>query len=279
MVIIERSIEVNVPVSLAYRELSQFEEFPRFMKGVHSVHQLDAAHLHWRAERGGKEMEWDAEITEHIPEQRIAWRNTNGPRSEGRVLFEALEPEKTRICLSMETDEESMDKPGGQNAYLPHDEGDLARFKKMIESKVRADGQRETTVSPGEAPLNKIGRARAGALAAAPQAWVPTVDLVQDAGQIYISVDLPGVSKQDVHIEVARGQLTIEGDRRRTYGAELEEQVLGECKYGRIFRAITLPAGVDSQSGVARMQDGVLEVTFKIASAPDLARRLEIQEE
>lgn len=130
---VEQSIEVNVPVSMVFNQLAQFEEFPRFMKGVHSVHQLDDTHLHWCAEKGGKEMEWDAEITELIPEQRIAWRNTNGPRNEGSVTFEALGPDKTRLSLSMDADEAILKHPEKRDSHIPEEDEDLARFKKMIE--------------------------------------------------------------------------------------------------------------------------------------------------
>lgn len=77
---IEESIEVNVPVSTVYNQWTQFEDFPKFMKGVLEVRQLDDTHLHWRAEVAGKEEEWDAEITEQIPDKRIAWRSTSGDR-------------------------------------------------------------------------------------------------------------------------------------------------------------------------------------------------------
>lgn len=277
MAIIERSIEINVPLSLAYSELSQFEAFPRFMKGVHSVHQLDDAHLHWRAERGGREMEWDAEITEHIPEQCIAWRNTSGPRSEGRVLFEAVDPGKTRIYLSMESEETSREIRTGTKNYVAQDEGDLARFKKMIESKVRATEQRDPGAADDAIPPEINSRVRSGSAASTPQPWVPPVDIVQNAGQLIIFADLPGVSKQDVQIEVAHGQLTIEGNRLSEPKPAPQVQSHGERKFGRFFREIVLPAGVDSQSGKARLKEGVLEITFEIASAPDLARRLEIQ--
>lgn len=277
MVTIERSIEVNVPVSQAYGELRQFEEFPRFMKGVHSVHQLDEAHLHWRAERGGREMEWDAEIIEHVPEQCIAWRNTSGPRSEGRVLLESVEPGKTRISLFMESEEVSMDKRAGQDAYAPQDEGDLARFKKMIENKARANGQRDAIAAHDDERPESASRERAGSPAASLQAWMPPVDIVENAGQLLISADLPGVNKQDVQIEIAHGQLTIEGSRRNNRGAGPQAKPHGERKFGRFLRAIALPAGVDALSGEATLQDGVLEITFRIAAGPDLARRLEIR--
>ncbi len=61
---IEKSIEVNVSVRTAYNQWTQFEEFPHFMEGIVEVRQLDDKHLHWRANVGGTEKAWDAEITE-----------------------------------------------------------------------------------------------------------------------------------------------------------------------------------------------------------------------
>jgi uncharacterized membrane protein len=69
---IEESVEIDVPVGTAYNQWTQFEEFPKFMKGVREVRQLDPTHLHWRAVVGGIEQEWDSEITEQIPDTRIA---------------------------------------------------------------------------------------------------------------------------------------------------------------------------------------------------------------
>ncbi|MBI1890087.1 MAG: Hsp20 family protein [Burkholderiales bacterium] len=140
---VEQSIEVNVPVRTAYNQLTQFEEFPRFMEGVHSVRQIDDAHLHWHAEKGGRNMEWDAEIMRQIPDQCIAWRNTSGPKNEGEVRFESIGREKTRITLTMEADDVLLKHPGeiGDAALKP--DQDLARFKKMIESQTQAtDGWR-----------------------------------------------------------------------------------------------------------------------------------------
>ncbi len=131
---IEQSIEVNAPVDAVYQQLTQFKEFPRFMMGVHSVHSLDDTHLHWRAEKGGKELEWDTEITEQIPGKCIAWRNTNGPKNEAKLIFEALGPDKTRISISMEADDASLRHPEFEGGRTPLPEADLVRFKKMIEN-------------------------------------------------------------------------------------------------------------------------------------------------
>src|ERR1044071_4276288 len=87
---VEQSVEVDVPLRTAYNQWTQFEDFPRFMEGVREVRQTDDSHLHWRAQIGGKEVQWDAEITDQTPDQRIAWRSTSGPRNDGAVSFHPL---------------------------------------------------------------------------------------------------------------------------------------------------------------------------------------------
>jgi uncharacterized membrane protein len=99
---VEESIEVNVPVSTAYNQWTQFTEFPRFMKDVREVRQIDPTHLHWRAVVGGKEEEWDSEITEQIPDERIAWRSTTGPKNAGAVTFHKISDSTSRIMLQMD---------------------------------------------------------------------------------------------------------------------------------------------------------------------------------
>jgi uncharacterized membrane protein len=97
MASVSESIEVEVPVSVAYNQWTQFEEFPSFMEGVESVRQLDDTHLHWVAEIGGKRHEWDAEITHQEPDRRIAWRAQEGKYNSGNVTFEPLTGDQTRI--------------------------------------------------------------------------------------------------------------------------------------------------------------------------------------
>ena len=78
MTTIEQSIDLDVPVRAAYDQWTQFEEFPKFMKGVEEIRQLDDRHLHWVAELGGSRHEWVAEISEQLPDERVAWRYTDG---------------------------------------------------------------------------------------------------------------------------------------------------------------------------------------------------------
>jgi len=98
---IERFIEVERPLSSVYNQWTQFEEFPRFMKGVKDVRQLDDTHVHWRAEMWGKVEEWDAEITEQDPDTRISWKSISGPFNAGTVRFEALGTDRTCVRLAM----------------------------------------------------------------------------------------------------------------------------------------------------------------------------------
>ena len=134
---IEKSIDVNVPVRMAYNQWTQFEEFPRFMEGIEEVHQLDDKHLHWRAEVSGKSKEWDSEIIEQIPDERIMWRSTSGAKNAGTVSFIPVAPHTTRVKVELVFDpvgllENVGDMLGMDDARV---EGDLERFKEYIESR------------------------------------------------------------------------------------------------------------------------------------------------
>ena len=134
---IEKSIDVHVPVRTAYNQWTQFEEFPRFMEGIESVRQLDDTHLHFTANIGGKKKEWDAEITEQTPDQRIAWRDTAGAPNAGVVTFHKLAPEKTRIMLQLEYDPQGFVETAGDmiGVVTNRVSGDLARFKDFVEAR------------------------------------------------------------------------------------------------------------------------------------------------
>ena len=142
MSLIEQSIEVDVPANTAYNQWTQFEEFPKFMEGVKAVQQLDAKRLHWRAEIAGKEKEWDAEITEQIPDQRIAWRSRSGAPNGGVVTFHVLSPTRSKVMLQMEYDPETFIEKAGDAVGIVSQRvmGDLERFKDFIESRGRETG-------------------------------------------------------------------------------------------------------------------------------------------
>jgi uncharacterized membrane protein len=134
---VEKCIEVDAPISMVYNQFTQFEEFPHFMQGVEQVKQLDDKRLHWRAEVGGRVLEWDAEIFEQIPDRRIAWRSTTGPLNAGMVNFEPLGPNRTRVALKLNYKPEgTLEKIGSALGVLSQRvEGDLERFKEFIESR------------------------------------------------------------------------------------------------------------------------------------------------
>jgi uncharacterized membrane protein len=142
MASIQKPIDVDVPVRTAYNQWTQFEEFPRFMEGVEDVRQLDDRRLHWRAKIGGKTEEWDAVITEQIPDERVAWRNTTGADTAGVVTFHHLSPNTTRVMLQLEYDPQGLVENAGSALGLVERrvEGDLKRFKEFVESHGAATG-------------------------------------------------------------------------------------------------------------------------------------------
>ncbi len=102
---IEHSIEVDVPVRTAYDQWTQFEEFPRFMEGVDKVTQITDTRTQITS-IGGVKREFDAEITEQTPDQRIAWQAVDGPKQTGAVTFQPLGPDRTKVVLLMEVEPE-----------------------------------------------------------------------------------------------------------------------------------------------------------------------------
>jgi uncharacterized membrane protein len=137
MTVVEESIEVDVPVKTAYNQWTQFEEFPRFMEGVEEVKQVTDTRNHWRAEIAGVEREFDTEITEQRPDERIAWCTTDGPKQAGVVTFHRLDDTKSKVMLQMEFDPEGLAEQVGDKLGFVKTrvKGDLKRFKEFIESR------------------------------------------------------------------------------------------------------------------------------------------------
>jgi uncharacterized membrane protein len=142
MATIEQSIEVQVPVSTAYNQWTQFEEFPKFMEGIEEVVQLDGTHMHWVAEFAGRRHEWDAEVTEQKPDDRVAWRNTDGKDNAGVVTFHYIDDETTRIMVQMDFLPEGVLEQVADVIGAPQRrvKDDLGRFKDMIETRRVATG-------------------------------------------------------------------------------------------------------------------------------------------
>jgi uncharacterized membrane protein/predicted transcriptional regulator len=126
---------VQVPVHAAYERWTEFERFPSFMDGVDEVRQLDETHLHWRARVGGREQEWDAQITSQHPDQQVSWRSTSGLRNDGIVRFEPVGANATRILVEMAFEPESVTEQVGAAIGVPERQvkGDLERFRQLME--------------------------------------------------------------------------------------------------------------------------------------------------
>ena len=134
---VTESVDVDVPVRTAYNQWTQFEEFPRFMGGVSEIRQLDATTTHWKTEIDGVKREFDATITEQLPDERVAWKSTEGSKQAGVVTFHRLGDNRTRVTCQMDFEPEGFtEKAGDALGFLDRQvKGDLKRFKEYIEGR------------------------------------------------------------------------------------------------------------------------------------------------
>ena len=153
MASVVESIDVKVPVSTAYNQWTQFEEFPQFMEGVEKVTQKDDTHLFWKAEVAGKTKEWDAEITEQKPDERVAWRNVDGKDNAGVVTFHRIDDDTTRVMVQMDFVPEGIKEKIGDALGMADRRvhGDLERFKELVETQGSNGGWRGEVKRPDEA--------------------------------------------------------------------------------------------------------------------------------
>jgi uncharacterized membrane protein len=139
---LEESIEVEAPVTVTYNQWTQFEDFPRFMEGVESVTQLDDKRIHWVAEVAGKRKEWDAEITRQVPDREIDWVGLGDPDNRGRVVFEAVDGDTSKVTMMLDYDPEGIVEELGDALGLVKRRvrGDMERFKEFIEARGKETG-------------------------------------------------------------------------------------------------------------------------------------------
>lgn len=159
---VEKTIDVDVPVRSAYDQWTQFEEFPHFMEGVEEVRQVDERHCHWRTKVAGVRREFDTEIVDQLPDERVAWRTVGGEvRQKGVVTFQSLDEGHTRVRLAMEVEPEGVvEKTGDLLGILDlRVKGDLKRFKGFIEERGQATGGWRGRIRPtdGMNPLPADG--------------------------------------------------------------------------------------------------------------------------
>lgn len=157
---VEQTIDVVVPVRTVYNQWTQFESFPEFMSGVESVTQLTDTTNHWKTRIGGVEREFDTEISEQHPDERVAWRSVDGKTHAGVVTFHRLDDTNTRIAVQLEWDPETFTEKAG--AVLGIDDAqvksDLRKFKDFIESRgAETGGWRGDVNAPGTGNTGTAG--------------------------------------------------------------------------------------------------------------------------
>ena len=152
----ERSIEINVPVRTAYNQWTQFEEFQQYMDGVEEVRQLDDTRLHWKVSIAGKEEEWNATITDQIPDQHVAWRSTSGSENAGVIHFQPLGPNQTKVTAVIDYDPDGIVENLGDKLGLVgrRVEGDLEQFKTFIEGRGAETGAWRGEIHDGAVDAN-----------------------------------------------------------------------------------------------------------------------------
>ena len=311
MAILEQSTEVNVAPDVAYAIWMRVEEYPRFMEGVDQVDRSGENRLRWRARRHGREVEWDSEITETVPNQLIRWRDLEG-QHRGSLAFEPLGHGRTRVRMQMEFDALPVDK---EQALTTRVAGDLERFRLMAEAGPTAGptaGQEagsdsEDTGRGPQAWLRSqfpnwddpialvrkvsdevdqlfarfIGRpiASKSGEGGQPGKWMPPVEILQRGERLVICVDLPGISRESVDVEIQRDRVIVEGVRQEApQPADVPGFRRSERSYGPFHRTVPLPDGVDPDSAQAAMHDGVLEITLRMPTPEERrGKRLDIQ--
>ncbi|MGI8667187.1 MAG: SRPBCC family protein [Jatrophihabitans sp.] len=139
---VTKSIDVSVPLSTAYNQWTQFESFPHFMGGVESITQTDPTHTHWVTKVGGVSREFDTEITEQHPDERVAWKSTDGTTHAGVVTFHRLSDNETKVTVQLDWQAEGIvEKAGALVGVDDHQvKADLDRFKQYIENQGHEDG-------------------------------------------------------------------------------------------------------------------------------------------
>lgn len=142
MASVTKSIDVSVPISTAYNQWTQFESFPHFMGGVESITQTDDLHSHWVTKIGGVTREFDTEITEQHPDERVAWKSTDGTTHAGVVTFHRLDEGLTKVTVQLDWEPEGLiEKAGALVGVDDHQvSADLDRFKTYIEGQGYEDG-------------------------------------------------------------------------------------------------------------------------------------------
>ncbi|BAS18135.1 uncharacterized 17.2 kDa protein in melC2-rnhH intergenic region [Arthrobacter sp. Hiyo8] len=152
MATVNRTIDVEVPVSVAYNQWTQFESFPEFMKGVEAVEQIDETALHFSTNVGGVKRGFNAQILEQVPDSLVSWASVDGPRNAGTVSFEPLGADRTRVSVEIEWEPEGFAEKAGSMVGIDdmRVSADLDKFKKFIEERGYETGAWRGSVAAGD---------------------------------------------------------------------------------------------------------------------------------
>jgi uncharacterized membrane protein len=139
-----KTVDVDVPVSTAYNQWTQFESFPHFLDFVESVTQVGDTLTHWTVNIGGQQREFDAEITEQHPDERLAWNSVGGEENHaGVVTFHKLNDTTTRVTVQLDWEPTGVLEKLGAVAGVDDRAiaKDLENFKRFIESRGAETGE------------------------------------------------------------------------------------------------------------------------------------------
>lgn len=154
------SIDVKAPISAVYALWTQFEDFPKFMGGVESITQQTDTMLHWVVSIKGVEREFDAEITEQHPDERVAWRSTDGETHAGVVTFHRIDDDMTRVNVQIDWKPQGVVEAAG--ALLQVDDlqikQDLKRFKELAEAAPAQQAVDQGWDGDVERPADRLGQ-------------------------------------------------------------------------------------------------------------------------
>ncbi|MGW2305821.1 SRPBCC family protein [Streptomyces sp. NPDC001809] len=149
---VEQTIDVDVPLRDAYDQWTRFEDFPTFMEGVEEVRRTDDRHFHWRTRVAGVRREFDTEVVDRLPDERVAWRTVAGDvRQYGVVSFQPLDETHTRVRLAMKVEPHGMAEKAAQMMGVLDRQvkGDLKRFKGHVEEHAHGTGGGSGPARPG----------------------------------------------------------------------------------------------------------------------------------
>ncbi|MFF1384931.1 SRPBCC family protein [Arthrobacter sp. NPDC058288] len=210
MATVQESINVSVPLSQAYNQWTQFEDFPHFMSGVDAVRQLNDTTVHFQTSIAGVKREYDARITVQQPDQRVTWESLDEPRNAGTVWFEALNPTETKVSVELAWEPDSAVEKMGAAVGLDSRQvaSDLKRFKKFIEEREVETGAWRDRVSDSAVTGGAAGTgaAAAGTSADIPQAATTAVPLEEEVGYDAVPTEQPVNTDPDMATEPPFGK-------------------------------------------------------------------------